>query len=194
MKKIDAYLPRYFFVVKGFTLIELLIVIAIIGILATLVLAQVASAQIRARNSAAQSDVNQSGKAVETWRTTTGADTVTISMIRPASGNLTSAYINDTLVRSGWTSNFNTPTTAYPVSVTKTPGPSIAYGYQTDAAGNNYCIATNQGSGSGLVVSTGFAIVNGSSKLLSSNPVVANLGSTYFGTTAAGFAPATNCQ
>ena len=53
---------------KGFTLIELLVVIAIIGILATLVITQVAGAQIRARNSNGKSDINQMGKAIELFK------------------------------------------------------------------------------------------------------------------------------
>jgi len=52
----------------AFTLIELLVVIAIIGILATLVIFQLGSSQIRARNAQAQSDISAMGKAVESFR------------------------------------------------------------------------------------------------------------------------------
>ena len=44
---------------KGFTLIELLVVVAIIGILATVVLASVNSAQVRANNSAKLQGIGQ---------------------------------------------------------------------------------------------------------------------------------------
>jgi len=52
----------------AFTLIELLIVIAIIGILATLVIVQTGDSNRKARNATAQSDIAQLGKAVESFR------------------------------------------------------------------------------------------------------------------------------
>ena len=53
---------------RGFTLIELLVVIAIIGILATLVVTQLGSARIKARNSSAKSDNTEGGKAIEVYK------------------------------------------------------------------------------------------------------------------------------
>lgn len=44
---------------KGFTLIELLVVISIIGLLATLLLANFNAARLRARNATRQSDIKQ---------------------------------------------------------------------------------------------------------------------------------------
>jgi len=53
---------------KGFTLIELLVVISIIGILATLLMANVAGVRERARDAQRKSDVNQIQKALEMYK------------------------------------------------------------------------------------------------------------------------------
>ncbi len=53
---------------QGFTLIELLVVISIIGILATLLMANVAGVRERARDAQRKSDVNQIQKALEMYK------------------------------------------------------------------------------------------------------------------------------
>jgi prepilin-type N-terminal cleavage/methylation domain-containing protein len=126
---------------KGFTLIELLVVIAIIGILATLVITQVAGAQIRARNANAKSDVNQIGKAVELFKNddTNGAGTV----IRPATTAAGLTAINGDGVTGGtaptvFTGMFtgtmvvgasNNATSRYGVNMQKVVSSSTAYTY-----------------------------------------------------------------
>ncbi|MFZ5366302.1 MAG: type II secretion system protein [Patescibacteria group bacterium] len=53
---------------SGFTLIELLVVISIIGILATLLMANVAGVRERARDAQRKSDINQIQKALEMYK------------------------------------------------------------------------------------------------------------------------------
>jgi len=57
---------------KGFTLIELLIVIAIIGVLTSVVFAVVKSAKIKARNAKRLSDIHQYETALELYHTDHG--------------------------------------------------------------------------------------------------------------------------
>lgn len=64
---------------KAFTLIELLIVIAIIGILASVVIVKLSKARGRARDVQRMSDLNQIGKALEVYKTDNGAYPVAAS-------------------------------------------------------------------------------------------------------------------
>lgn len=57
----------------GFTIIELLIVIAIIGILATLVLTNFSSAQAKGRDSVRQNDIGALSRSLELYHTENGA-------------------------------------------------------------------------------------------------------------------------
>jgi type II secretion system protein G len=58
---------------KGFTLIELLIVIAIIGVLATLIMANFLGVRNRARDATRKSDLKQIQLALETYRADQGS-------------------------------------------------------------------------------------------------------------------------
>lgn len=66
---------------KGFTLIELLVVVAIIGILASVVLASLNSARLKARDTKRKSDAHQITLAIELYFNISGAF--------PASGGAT---------------------------------------------------------------------------------------------------------
>jgi type IV pilus assembly protein PilA len=151
---------------KGFTLIELLVVIAIIGILATLVITQVASAQVRARNSSSQSDIAEAGKAVEVWKTTQSSDNVVIKNANTTAAAVPAVNLNASTVAGAWTTVFSGTEGAgsYGTSITKTPSASYTYGYQTDTTGANYCIGTNSVNASGVTGTLGFIINNGSSR------------------------------
>lgn len=72
--------------IKGFTLVELLVVVAIIGLLASIVLVSMGAARQKARDSKRQADIRQIGTAMELYYpdngnkyvlATTGANTVT---------------------------------------------------------------------------------------------------------------------
>ncbi|HEY0979850.1 MAG TPA: type II secretion system protein [Candidatus Paceibacterota bacterium] len=58
---------------RGFTLIELLVVIAVIGILASVVMASLNSARVKARNARRSSDIKQLYNAFQLGLDTTGA-------------------------------------------------------------------------------------------------------------------------
>ena len=82
--------------IKGFTLIELLIVVAIIGILTTIVTANFVGVRQRARDAARKSDVRQIQSALELYRSDNGAYPVNNSTFRlnanpcPTTGELAS--------------------------------------------------------------------------------------------------------
>ena len=56
------------YVIRGFTLIELLVVISIIGILATLLIANIGGVRERARDARRKNDLNQIQKALEMYK------------------------------------------------------------------------------------------------------------------------------
>ncbi len=165
--------------IKGFTLIELLVVIAIIGILATLVITQVAGAQVRARNSQAKSDVTAGGKAVELFRNdeanaTGNALAVTAdATLSGPTGTTAGGTFTGTLtikdVFAGRQVYDGTPANnKYGASLVKTPSTAHIFTYETapNAAGTiaatSYSLWTQVANGSG-VTDNSFCITNGAS-------------------------------
>lgn len=168
---------------RGFTLIELLVVISIIAILATLVFTQLGGARVRARNSAAKSDVTEMGKAVELFKTDdanaselaifatgTGATDSYIDLNLTTSTPSTGSTAFSTVFKGGTGGNAATGA-FYALAIGKTPGASQTYRYSTTAAAaangqdrqaNCYVVSTTVDNSAG--VSDGWlAIKNGTS-------------------------------
>jgi type II secretory pathway pseudopilin PulG len=155
------------------------VVIAIIGILATLVITQVAGAQGRARNAQAKSDITEAGKAVELFKAddnnTTG-NVVTASAAtrlydttgQTTGGNFGTGVTIKNIFSGTTTYSSTTGASRYGASLSKTPSKLHIYTYT--AAGTtagavdatSYSIWTSVVNGSG-VTDTSFCVVNGAS-------------------------------
>jgi len=81
--------------IKGFTLIELLIVIAIIGVLSTLLMANFIGVRQRARDAQRKSDIRQLQSALEIYRSDNGGYPLTASVACP---NSLTATVNGSAV------------------------------------------------------------------------------------------------
>lgn len=117
---------------KGFTLIELLVVIAIIGLLAGLVLVNVAGIRERARDSQRKSDLNQIKNSLTMYHNDysdyplTGAGG-TLRVCNPASD-------------IGWGSAFVCGTMTYMKLLPADPSPVNSYHYAQMANGQDFCL------------------------------------------------------
>lgn len=72
-------MKKLFKINKGFTLVELLVVVGIIGILATLLMANFIGVRQRARDAQRKSDIRQIQSALEFYRSDIGSYPATIS-------------------------------------------------------------------------------------------------------------------
>jgi len=110
--------------VKGFTLIELLVVIAIIGILASIVLASLNSARIKARDARRLADIDAIKKALTLYNNDNNR-----YVISAATTTLSGAdAVSTALIGAG--------------TITQVPAdpqtPTYDYTYRSDATGSNY--------------------------------------------------------
>jgi len=131
---------------RGFTLIELLVVIAIIGILAVLVITNLASARVKARTAASQSDVTGVGQAIEAFKNDdTAADQVIGTAAFATAAN--DATLNNTTATTVFAAIFtgtqNATTAAsntYAIKLTKSPSSATTYTYCSSTVGTAYML------------------------------------------------------
>ncbi len=116
---------------KGFTLVELLIVVGIIGILATLLMANFIGVRQRARDAQRKSDLRQIQSALELYRSDQGS-------YAPASGTSVGAC--------GASLKAGTPANTYMQKIPCDPSGTSAYNsgnyYYTSSGGTTYQICT----------------------------------------------------
>lgn len=129
-------IPKKFFSTKGFTLIELLIVIAIIGILTTLLTANFVGVRQRARDTQRKSDIRQIQSALELFRSDNARYPVRTSTYRVNSGTTC-------MTSEAFTYNSVTYMSKVPCDPSGTTGYNTGnYYYVTDASGATYTLAT----------------------------------------------------
>ena len=125
--------PKKRSLTSGFTLIELLVVIAIIGVLASVVLASLNTARVKARNTRRIADMNQVRLALELFYDTNGNYPISTTW----KGTTPNCYT------SGADPNPSIPGLA-PTYISILPQdpkpilPSFYYLYTSDATGQNY--------------------------------------------------------
>lgn len=115
---------------KGFTLIEMLVVISIIGILATLVAANLNSARSRARDAERKSDIKNIATALRIYYNDKGSF--------PANdGSYQMGACDPGTTFCAWGSEWNIDTTVYMQTLPKDPlSPSQDYRYTMGTVGN----------------------------------------------------------
>lgn len=104
----------------GFTLVELLVVVAIIGVLTTLVLANFNAARDRARDVERKSDLDQIKKALRMYYNDNTS--------YPAAGALT------------WGSEFSSGSMVYMKALPEDPDSAKTYVYTLDVSGHDFCL------------------------------------------------------
>lgn len=122
---------------KGFTLIELMVVIAIIGILATVVVSSLNTARAKGRDTKRISDIHQIQNALELYYNTNG--------VYPAAG---AGWSESSVIASPWTTVLEPLLTAY---IPKLPLDPLNSGRTYTLAGYDYGYYSCNGSGYFLI-------------------------------------------
>jgi len=120
---------------KGFTLIELLVVISIIGILATLVTANLNSARSRARDSARKSDLRNIQTALRLYFNDKGfypTNNVSGQILGCGSGGDTAC---------DWGDEWSVGSTVYMTALPKDPTEGESYKYELGTDGDTFTLS-----------------------------------------------------
>jgi general secretion pathway protein G len=121
---------------SAFTLIELLVVISIIGILATLISANLNSARVRARDAQRKGDLKQISIALRTYYNDNGAYPAS-----NASGQIVGCKPAATLTSCSWGSTWSVGTTVYMKPLPMDPVSSQSYSYLQTSSGDGFTLS-----------------------------------------------------
>lgn len=119
---------------KGFTLIELLVVVSLIGILATLVMANLTSGRSRGRDAQRKSDLRQISTALRLYYNDKGGYPTNNS-----SGQIMGCGSAGTSL-CDWNTQWAVGTTVYMSILPKDPLPNQSYKYTADSANDSYTL------------------------------------------------------
>lgn len=119
---------------SGFTLIELLVVISIIGLLATLMMANLTSARGRARDAQRKSDLKNISTALRLYYNDRG------SFPAGSSGNIVACSSYTTPVSCNWGSAWAVGTTTYMQILPRDPITTQSYKYTPDPANDTFTL------------------------------------------------------
>lgn len=135
---------------RGFTLIELLVVISIIGLLATLMMANLTSARGRARDAQRKSDLKNIATALRLYYNDRG------SYPAASGGKIIACNSYSIPVACNWGSTWIVSSTTYMQTLPKDPLSAQYYKYTADSANDTFTLEScleNKSDDKGVVAS-----------------------------------------